>query len=369
MNVRRPMPSASPGFTLVELVLSVGITAALTAGLASAVLLSAYSLPSRRSDSRDTIRANASVQQLAADLSSARTISVRDGVEVEFEVADRDEDGSADLLRYAWGGAGTALMYQRNAGTSMPLVDDVAEFSISTITRNVEESKTTTGSTPSGELLLASFTGWAGILATSQNFTLTHRDWAAQSFSMTWPEGSTDRQITRARCRLRAASRPDAMVLGLIYAPQPAGSSVPRSAIGSPAIIPSSLLTPSYQWTDLAFQDVVVPSGHSVLALVVRGSVSGAGTMERYYDLLAGSNQTFGLWSTDGGTNWNPSLLGQHSYDHPFYVYGRCTLQGSQTTVMQRALVVEAVITIRLTSQSRALATRVALINKPEVTP
>ncbi|MBK8915608.1 MAG: hypothetical protein IPM64_13620 [Phycisphaerales bacterium] len=369
MYTRRPGATSAAAFTLVELVLSVGITAALTAGLASAVLLSAHALPSRRSESRDALRADSALRQLVEDLSLARTLTIQGGAAAEFEVADRDGDGSADLLHYAWDGPGTALKYQRNGGTAFPLLDDVAEFSMEPITRTVEESTTTSGATSSGETLLASFTGWSGLLATSQSYTLSHRDWGAQAFAVSWPSGASDRVITRARFRLESGTRPTAQIIAKICKPQTVGSTVPGDAIGSPGMVPASTLPGSFQWVDFTFEDVVAPAGHTVLSAVLCGSASGAGVLERYHHALAGYNGTTAMWTTNSGSTWEPSMLSILQYDHPYYIYGTYTLHGSQTAVASRTLVVEVRVALRLNGQSRGLTTRVALVNKPEVTP
>ena len=125
------VPPGSRGFTLVELVLSLAIMSILMTGLASAIIIASHALPSDDSPSHVVVKASEVADQIAEELRSALWIRERTATSVEFAVPDRDANGTAERVRYAWSGtAGDALTRQYNGGTVVEISESVQEFDL-----------------------------------------------------------------------------------------------------------------------------------------------------------------------------------------------------------------------------------------------
>jgi len=101
----RPRPAR--GFTLIELVLAIGLTSALMVGLTSAVLVGIRAMP--RSDEPAIVRVQChnAIATLADELSAALYINTTSATTVDFVVPDYNGDGVPERIVYQW--SGTAL--------------------------------------------------------------------------------------------------------------------------------------------------------------------------------------------------------------------------------------------------------------------
>ena len=144
------------GHTLVELVTAMTASAMLLAGLGSVMLIA-----SRVADvptiSTERLEAASAVNQFADDVRYATFFVSRSTGALDFVVADRDSDGTAERIRYEWSGVpGDPLQRTVNGGTPVNLVDSVQDFQISLNTTSQTASYTTAGET--SESILASYT-------------------------------------------------------------------------------------------------------------------------------------------------------------------------------------------------------------------
>jgi hypothetical protein len=127
-------------------------SAVLLAGLGSVMLIArqvAYtpSGASRRADAANVI------SQLTDELQHATLVIGQDPKVLEFVVADRNADGTSEKFRYQWSGTnGDPLLKTINGGTSITVLERVANFNATYLLR----SKTTTlaTTTESAETLL-----------------------------------------------------------------------------------------------------------------------------------------------------------------------------------------------------------------------
>ncbi len=121
------------GFTLAEMIVSAAILSLLAATMMSAVLIASHALPV--SDRASAVNAEAveAVDQIAADLMYAVTLTEPGSEAITCTVADRGHGAPGDeTIRYAWSGtAGDPLTRSYNGATPVTVCPSVRSFSIS----------------------------------------------------------------------------------------------------------------------------------------------------------------------------------------------------------------------------------------------
>ena len=96
-------------FTLVELMVGLAMFSILALALQSAVLLASKAIPDAKSANANQLAASRVADQLTGELNFALTVSELTATAVTFTVADRNNDGVDETIRYAWSGvAGTS---------------------------------------------------------------------------------------------------------------------------------------------------------------------------------------------------------------------------------------------------------------------
>jgi hypothetical protein len=116
------------GHTLVELVTAMIASAILLAGLAS-VMYIAREVAYSPTASAQRINASEVVNRLSEELRFATFLFAHSTHALEFVVADRDGDGTAERIRYEWSGTpGDPLEKAINGGTPFTALDSVDDF-------------------------------------------------------------------------------------------------------------------------------------------------------------------------------------------------------------------------------------------------
>lgn len=156
------------GFTLIEIVTSIGILSVLMWAMLSTMLIASKAIGSSDSKIAKISQGNNILQRITADLSLAQSFSERTATAVTFTVPDRNGDGSPETIRYAWSGtAGDPLTYQYNGGTVVNLAQDVHAFDLDYLLKTVTAaaSQATAPETEEMELVshdYASVGTWTG---------------------------------------------------------------------------------------------------------------------------------------------------------------------------------------------------------------
>jgi prepilin-type N-terminal cleavage/methylation domain-containing protein len=128
------------GFTLIELVTTLGIAAVLFLALGDAVYISTRALPSKTDAMQASVPAAQAIDQIAGEIESAMYISQMTGTSISFTVADRDGDGLPERITYSWSGvAGDPLVRTFN-GTAWTVVDTVMSFNLTPSVQYVSET-------------------------------------------------------------------------------------------------------------------------------------------------------------------------------------------------------------------------------------
>lgn len=121
-----------PGFTLVELLVTIVATSVLMAALMSCILIAGHALDEDRIVSARQLQAGKSLDHVLVNLRDAMSFSERTANAVTFQVPDRTGDELPETIRYSWSGtAGDPLRMEYNGSAPETLVADVNQFNLS----------------------------------------------------------------------------------------------------------------------------------------------------------------------------------------------------------------------------------------------
>lgn len=106
------------GFTLIELVVSLGIVGILAMALGSTVTLSLRALPTPGGGPETQASAGRALQIIGSDIELASTVAMPDVRTLTLTIPDQTGDASAETVTYAWAGSsGDPLTRTFNADT------------------------------------------------------------------------------------------------------------------------------------------------------------------------------------------------------------------------------------------------------------
>lgn len=363
---RRLDTPARSGHTLMELVVGVTVSGVLMAGLTSTLYVASRAV-NVSGPPRAVLDGSRAASDVLGELQYAVTFTERSASAVEFTVADRDGDEAAETIRYAWSGtAGDPLTRQYNGGAAVPVVEDVQQFDLSYVVQTTTETVTEEAGADSGETLLASFEGWAGIYA-DEAWKLTT---CSEYLVVNIPNDAT--QLTISRVELQTKQ-----VIGgwgdkgvSIHYPASSGGPEPElsSRIGTEAMKSNAELPIGGDWTEFAFSDVVIDNPTNEYCIVVCNTFVLAGSTLFYSDGDAPSDTPVGLWSIDGGTMWDPSGSERDDNDMPFRIYGSYTTGGAEAVEQTRYFITRVNSKLRVGSASETrIDGGVRILNAPEV--
>src|SRR3954453_16707422 len=140
------------GFTLLEMTVAMVASAFLIAGLGSVMFIArqiAYSptAAARRAKTADI------VNQISDELRYATIITQQTSQILEFLVADRNSDGTAEKIRYEWSGtAGDPLRKSINGGSAVDVLPAVYAFAVTLQQKAKSTTLTTTTDSAEGVL-------------------------------------------------------------------------------------------------------------------------------------------------------------------------------------------------------------------------
>jgi prepilin-type N-terminal cleavage/methylation domain-containing protein len=382
-----PRPSSSRGFTLVELVLSLGIIGVLTVAIGSAIVMAAQAIPTGKLPTDNAVLAAAALDQMQRDLSTAISFSERTATAATFTVADRTGDNQPETIRYALlsdskgvlGNGASGTLWRTINGVTAPIVSNASAVALAYETESSTSGTTTYSLVNSGEQELASFTGWSGISASSNSFTVTDRDWIGQIVRPTIPANAVNLRITKVKLKLKGGG-----LLSLFSGSVNVGihgregtDADPRpdlARIGTSSTRSTGLLALAYEWTDFTFSDVAFTTVPDTLSIMIKGTSSGGSGNVNYLESgSATSNGHFMRWNDDSGDtdDWEPGSGAHNKYDTCFYVYGTYdTLQAQTTTTIRTVLrAVSARVQVGRGSAASSASGRIRTLNNPQVSP
>ena len=120
-----------PGFTLIELMVSLTTASILLVGLSSAMFIAIRATDPSSSPAPATIIGLDQLTSLYSELHNCVAITEQTATAITFAVPDRDLDSNPESIRYAWPGTPSdPLTWQYNGGDVANVVVDVHDFDI-----------------------------------------------------------------------------------------------------------------------------------------------------------------------------------------------------------------------------------------------
>ncbi len=185
-------------FTMIEMVVALAISAMLLIAIGGAVTLASRALPSRSDVNREQSLAAEVARTIAIDLRYANAFSELTADAVTFTVADRDNDGNDETIRYECLGtpdSPAALTRSINGGAAVSLLDDVRGFAFDFGTYTMTEPGPLVLSESEEELLFdEQQTGGA-----SSSYSVFDIDWIGQRFNLAAGDSIVSWRISRAK--------------------------------------------------------------------------------------------------------------------------------------------------------------------------
>lgn len=275
----------------------------------SAIVVAARAVPDGRGRSSSILSAARGMDQLAADIASASSVTQMTATSVTFNVPDRNGDGSAEQIMYSWTGyPGQPLMRKFN-GSSVSIVPGVTEFALAYDKRATAAATTYT---ESAEMLLYSYNPTTSL----GDATVQSNSWFAQYFIPTLPASATSWRVTRVQ--LMVAKRSNAVGQTQVQLRTTSGTT-PTSAVLEETALMESTLTSSYVWKDFNYTNLVTLPPSAGMCIVLKWISDTESCDTRYQTSGSTAANAVFLKSTDGGSTWTP----QTGQSLLFYVYGK----------------------------------------------
>lgn len=249
---RNAKPQAAFAFTLIEMVLALGILGILLVAGQSAIRLAGHSVPSSSSPNYSAGNGQRALAQLSSELAYAQSITAMSATSITFTVAARGSDSSPETICYSWDGVtGDPLTRQYNSDAAVNLVSNVNSFSLLYDKKAVTAATTYNTSAPTtlysydNSSFLTSATG------------LASTEWLSQSFSPNIPANATSWKVTSVKIKASQDVAPG----GSFYVQiRPSFGGIPSTAVLQQTTVNGSSLPGSAGWYTVNFASPVTIS-------------------------------------------------------------------------------------------------------------
>lgn len=363
---RSPVP-ARAAFTLAEVMVSVMVGGILMAGVASALVISSRAVDPAGPTTAVTAAADV-VEQMAADLYCAQSFNTRLPNDVEFLVADRNNDSSPELIRFVWSGTPGDPLLRFYNGVSYTAARGVQDFGVGIFSRTVTKQEMTASSSNTGSVMFATFTSWTGITPVFVDMPMSTTNWISEYFQLqtTIPSTAFNVKITRVEMKIKRGSAATPILSVSIVRPKIAGGPLPGTSVLDVATVPTANISTSYTWVGADFANANVNYPENEFCILVKTTTSTASIQELTSN-SAPTDVPILMWTSDSGGTWNPSS-NRNRQDIAFNVYGSYDTRTAAQANVTRYFIDSARIVLRLNSNpTTAVRTTVPVANGPEV--
>jgi hypothetical protein len=310
-------------FTLVELVLAMAGTSLLLLGVTSAIVVASRSAYDPEQPHAALARSRSIARLIADDLAQATSIIEGGATAVEFTVADRDEDGLEETLRYEWSGTVGDAIYRSVNGDSALLASDIASLAF-TYTTALEEATILGAPVEGAEQLLYAYED-----ANLSNVPISTTSWLAMTMIPTLPSDATAWSVTR----ISFESKQDGAATGTLLIKLRSSLSVLTSLLGSTITINESDLPAAYGWTTVPVSGVtgISPSSSVSISFETVSLLANSARM-KYCDACEAHPVAYRSASSTAGTTWTTYVDGALNLK----VYGKVTRPARSQTTLTR---------------------------------
>ncbi len=298
-SIGYPPSAICHGFTLIELVLGLALSAIVLLGITSAIVLAARAVPDDKTDAsiRQTLDTAAALDRITDDARFALHFSELTATAITFAVPNRDDDGDPERIRYHWSGtAGDPLYRNDNGGPDVVMIDSVQSLTFSS------NSETVTFSHPGADIK-SSETAFAGNTSSSNasSRNVEYDKWIAQVIRPSLAADVTRWQVSRAYFALKA----DGFQGGVLRASirSVTGSGEPASTmLDSVTLNELAMSLLSFNWHEFNFNNAPMMQRGQKLAFVLEQSGGTGTTGQALYSSLGPGGIGYHYTSNSGGS-------------------------------------------------------------------
>jgi hypothetical protein len=307
-------------------------SAVLLAGLGS-VMLVARQVAYTPANSLRRLEASQVVNQLADEVRAATFFIAHTNQTIEFVVADRNSDGTAERIRYDWSGTpGAPLNKTVNGGSPVAVLASVQNFQL-TFTLNTTTSALTP-TTDTTEAILVSNTSSNQVNQIPIGYTLNSAAQSIPALSASAPATATSWNVTRVDFRgAQYGSANSNLHVQIRSCGDP--YDCPTGSVLGEQIVAESNISSSIGWNTATFSSPVRGLSLNRDYDIVWTGTNGESTSPLYlqYSNSAASNVNV---SPDFGTTWQYNSFSGDTPIQVFYrVYGTFTKPGTTANLVR----------------------------------
>lgn len=337
-------PHRTAAFSLIELIMTMGVMAVLLAAVAAAMSIARKAAPAPDDGGAGVLAIRAAAAEIAAEVATATSITAATATSIEFTVPDRNKDGLEETIRYSWSGAEGDPLRRRQNSDAWEKVLTATDFRIALQTRREQDE--TQGAPAAGTVqLLSAFTG-----PHPATFRLRSSQMAAQCITPRLPADAVAYTPTRVRLHLQQDGNTDGTLQVSLHrdsggAPgvQLATASLRENVI--PAAggwvsfdLPSAALNPGDPvWIRIAPTTLGSSTLNALLGILLPAS---AGQVSTASSGVANARE-FAASSSNNGFSWAPGTDASIAYE----LYGTVTRPQSVAVNRRRAVMARIIIT------------------------
>ncbi len=135
---RHETSSIRAGFTLIEAVLSVAITAVIGLSLTGVMVMAQRALAGGAAEADQAYKADRAIQMMLVDINLATSMPARSATSITLVVPARNGDSNPETIIYSWDGvAGDPLTRQYNGGTVTTLAENIYQLNFTYLTKTL----------------------------------------------------------------------------------------------------------------------------------------------------------------------------------------------------------------------------------------
>lgn len=274
-------PSSHRGaFTLIEMVMSLGVLSILMGAIMSMMVLTANDIGGQRTRAERALQLETALAELRQDMQVALALQFDGSTTITLDVPNRGLSGGGapeEIVYTVVGSNPSALARSINGGTPEIIAEGVMDFGMAAVVTTMPGADTFSDPpepvTSPETLLVVNDSG-----SESASRAITDKWWIAQSFEPSLPGNTLHWNITRVQFRMKKGSgRPELYSAEMRYG-VPGGD--PTETVIASGAFHSSDFSGSWQWEEIAFAGMPDFAPGDTLALVLGTKEKGQAEMK-----------------------------------------------------------------------------------------